>query len=30
VVIGNSETKPWDLDAKWWKETVAFVAGRKK
>jgi hypothetical protein len=27
VVIWNSEKKPWDPDAAWWMETVAFVAG---
>jgi hypothetical protein len=30
VVIWNSEKKPWDPEAEWWKETVAFVAGLKK
>jgi hypothetical protein len=30
VVIWNSESKPWDPEAAWWKETVGFVAGLKR
>ncbi len=30
VVIWNSEKNPWDPEAEWWKETVAFVAGLKR
>jgi hypothetical protein len=30
VVIWNSDKKPWDPNAEWWKETVAFVAGLKE